>query len=138
MIRTVLKLKNGGEKQYATLPNGKKRYFHDLISHQNEIICDSTKMQDFQFSYNLLQVWFKDQVPSQIEMLDIFGKLVINQFGISNESIEFVGIALYLLSSVLDHSCAPNVQQIFKGKEMIVRAIENVDDFSDLRISYTR
>ena len=138
MIRTVLKLKNGGEKQYAILPNGKKRYFHDLISHQNEIICDSTKMQDFQFSYNLLQVWFKDQVPSQIEMLDIFGKLVINQFGISNESIEFVGIALYLLSSVLDHSCAPNVQQIFKGKEMIVRAIENVDDFSDLRISYTR
>ena len=85
-----------------------------------------------------LQVWFKDQVPSQTEMLDIFGKLVINQFGISNESIEFVGIALYLLSSVLDHSCAPNVQQIFKGKEMIVRAIENVDDFSDLRISYTR
>ena len=116
LIRTILKLKNGGDKEYATLPDGKKRYFRDLMSHQSEIVRDASRMKDFQFNYNLLQVWMKDKTPPKLDVLEIYGKLVINQFGISNESVEFVGIGLYLLPSVIDHSCAPNVQQLYNGK----------------------
>ena len=116
LIRTILKLKNGGDKEYATLPDGSKRYFRDLMSHQSEIVRDASRMKDFQFNYNLLQVWMKDKTPPKLDVLEIYGKLVINQFGISNESVEFVGIGLYLLPSVIDHSCAPNVQQLYNGK----------------------
>ena len=116
LIRTILKLKNGGDKEYATLPDGSKRYFRDLMSHQSEIVRDASRMKDFQFNYNLLQVWMKAKTPPKLDVLEIYGKLVINQFGISNESVEFVGIGLYLLPSVIDHSCAPNVQQLYIGK----------------------
>ena len=110
-----MKLKNGGTKEFVVLPNGKKRYFHDLMSHKNEMILDPMRMKDFEFTYNLLQVWLKDKLPPKTDVLDTYGKLIINQFGISNEAIEFVGVGLYLAPSVLDHSCAPNVQQLFKG-----------------------
>ena len=46
------------------------------------------------------------------------------------------GSALYLGASIIDHSCAPNATFISNGKEIIIRAIENVNSFEDLRITY--
>ena len=37
----------------------------------------------------------------------------------------------------MDHSCQPNAVVIFKGKELIVRTIEDVENISDIRVSYT-
>ena len=38
----------------------------------------------------------------------------------------------------MDHSCAPNAVWISKGKELIIKCIseENIENISDLRISY--
>ncbi len=62
---------------------------------------------------------------------------MINSFNIMNNDYNAVGIGLYLAASVLDHSCWPNATVVFKGKTLIVNAIENVKSFSDVRISYT-
>ena len=51
--------------------------------------------------------------------------------------IMFFSFRLYLGASVLDHSCQPNAVVIFKGKELIVRTIEDVENISDIRVSYT-
>ena len=49
------------------------------------------------------------------------------------------GIGLYLAASVLDHSCEPTANVVFRGKELIVRNIREDfgQDFSWVRISYT-
>ena len=49
------------------------------------------------------------------------------------------GIGLYLAASVLDHSCEPTANAVFRGKELIVRNIREDfgQDFSSVRISYT-
>ena len=41
-------------------------------------------------------------------------------------------------ASIMDHSCAPNAAWISKGKELIIKCIseENIENISDLRISY--
>ena len=56
MIRSILKLKNNGTEEFVKLPNGKKRYFKDLISHHQEIARDSMKMEEFEKLYCILQL----------------------------------------------------------------------------------
>ena len=65
------------------------------------------------------------------------GKIGINSCLLKpNNGNRVIGKGLYLDFSILDHSCAPNAVWYSKGKELVVRTIENVDDFSQLRISY--
>ena len=77
-------------------------------------------------------------LPSEDEVLEIYGKIMVNAFFIVNEAIEHIGYGLYLGASILDHSCAPNAHWHFRGKDVIIRTTENVSDFSDLRISYLK
>ena len=56
------------------------------------------------------------ELPSKPELLEIFGKVVINSFNIMNNEYQSVGIGLYLGPSVFDHSCSPNATIIFNGK----------------------
>ena len=75
-------------------------------------------------------------IPSQDDVLEIYGKMMINSYNMINSIIENIGFGLYLGTSALDHSCAPNAHWHFRGKDMIIRAIDNVNNFSDLRQSY--
>ena len=75
-------------------------------------------------------------IPSKDDVLEIYGKMMINSYNVVNSIIENIGFGLYLGTSALDHSCAPNAHWHFRGKDMIIRAIENVNNFSDLRQSY--
>ena len=61
---------------------------------------------------------------------------MVNAYNVVNDIIEIIGYGLYLGSSALDHSCAPNAHWHFRGKDMIIRTIANVNNFSDLRQSY--
>ena len=48
-----------------------------------------------------------------------------------------VGVGLYLEASIIDHSCIPNANVVFSGCQLHLRAIENIQNFSEVRISYT-
>ena len=57
IIRTILKSQNNAKKNYGVLPNGKKRYFEDLMSHHQDI-SDNIDPERFDFIYNQLQMCF--------------------------------------------------------------------------------
>ena len=62
IIRTILKsqnknVPNNAKKNYGVLPNGKKRYFEDLMSHHQDI-SDNIDPERFDFIYNQLQMCF--------------------------------------------------------------------------------
>ena len=83
LIRVILKLNNGGDKEFEQLPNGQKRYFKDLISHRNEIQQDENKMFIFMGIYSYLQVCLDESelllnLPKN-DVLEIFGKVFINR-----------------------------------------------------------
>jgi len=71
------------------------------------------------------------------EVFDIYCKTLINSFNLMDQDYLPVGIGLYLEASVLDHSCWPNATVVFDGKTADVRALEDISDFSQVRISYT-
>ena len=86
--------------------------------------------------FSLVKASLMGNIPSQDDVMEIYGKMMVNAFNIVNGVIENIGYGLYLGSAALDSSCARNAIQHFRGKEMIIRCIENVNNFSELRLSY--
>ena len=86
--------------------------------------------------FSLIKASLMGNIPLQDDVMEIYGKMMVNAFNIVNGVIENIGYGLYLGTSVLDHSCAPNAHWHFRGKDMIIRSIEKVNDFSELRHSY--
>ena len=143
LMRTILKLKNKGGEEFFQLPNGEKRHYADLISNADELWMqkeESNQYEVFYFMYANFAIWLGDTIPSFDEFFDIFGKWRTNGSGICAMNLDdpFIVIAsgLYLGYSALDHSCSNNAIWINDGKEMIVRTIEEVENFSEIRICY--
>ena len=78
------RVQNDGNQVYDELPNGKRRYFKDLISHKEDIENDLTTLKEFSETYTILQSWMKDQLPSKSKVLEIYGKIKVNAHVISD------------------------------------------------------
>lgn len=137
MARIIIKLKNGGLRDAGKLPDGQLRYFEDLMSHHKDIVRDMDRIEAFQAFYAVLQDCLGDKLPPKPEVLEVYGKILINSFNIMNNDYQPVGIGLYLEASILDHSCYPNATVVFDGKQLLLRTIKPVKSFADIRISYT-
>ena len=120
VLRIVLKLSQNGKDEFVTLPNGKKRYFADLMSHKDKLEENMEKMLFLKSIFKEFQVWLGDKAPSFDEFLEIYGKINTNRM----ES------GLYLGFSAIDHSCAPNAAFCRNGIELTIRARDNIEDFS--------
>ncbi len=91
------------------------------------------------FFYSIVTTFFRDNgvVPTSEQVLEVYGKARINGFSITKNVLQQVAHAIYLETSVFDHSCQPNATYSYIGKEMIVRCTrEGVKNFSEVRICY--
>ena len=143
LMRTILKLKNKGGEEFFQLPNGKKRHFADLMSNAEELWKQKEERKKFEFFYFIyanFEVWLGNIMPSFDEFFDIYGKWRTNSSAICAMNLDDPSIiiagGLYLGYSALDHSCDNNAVWITVGKEMVVRTIEDVENFSEIRICY--
>ena len=144
LLKTTLKLKNKGQEEFFLLPDGKKRHFADLVSNADELReqkAQKNKLEVYHLIFDIFKSWLGDDaIPTFTEMFQIIGKWQTNGTSITakklDEPSDRIATGLYLGYSGLDHSCAPNAVWFNVGKEMVVRAIEDVDNFSEIRISY--
>ena len=142
MLKTILKLKNSGREDFFQLPNGKRRYFTDLMSNAHELRKQKEQMnqsKEYVLQYAVFKTWIGDAMPSFTDYFEIMGKWQTNATSISAMNFcspVIIASGLYLGYSSFDHSCAPNASWINVGKEMVVRAIEDVENLSEIRISY--
>ena len=144
LLKTTLKLNNNGTEEVFQLPNGKKRRFADLVSNSEERrkqLEQKNMFGNILSMYEEFRIWLEDiMLPSFIEFFEIFGKWQTN--AISMMAMDFdkpcINIAggLYLGYSSLDHSCVPNALWFNIGKAVVVRIIEDVENFSAIRVSY--
>ena len=140
-LRVILKLSETGKEEFFLLPNGKKRYYKDLVSNVEELKrkYDDGNMGRLQFYHEQFQAWLRSRAPSSFdEFFEIHGKLDTNDvhIAIGNDLDSLVATGLYLGYSAIDHSCDPNAEFDFNGKEVIIKALGKVKDFSDIRFSY--
>ena len=119
------------------LHDGNERCLNDLMDDEHDEDRSGMNPLKFHLIYSALS-----QVDSCLIGLPEFGflkslfhKLRINSFTITGME-QRVGHALYIQSSVFDHSCRANAAYVFKGKRMEVRAMRDVAEGEEIRIQY--
>ncbi|WRX30413.1 SET domain - like 10, partial [Theobroma cacao] len=65
-----------------------------------------------------------------------FPLLSCNAHAIVDIEMEQLGIGLYPVMSIINHSCLPNAVLVFEGKLAVLRAIAPVDEGDEVLISY--
>ncbi|CAF2746613.1 SMYD [Lepeophtheirus salmonis] len=120
IIRTLCKLRyDGGYSKKVSLPNGCSRRFGDLMSHKENVLMDP---QLYTMFYRYIGI-IKNKLG---------GALEINE----SEFLNF-GSCLSLEFSAIDHSCRPNAVYMFIGRTLVVKALCDIANFDDVRVTYT-
>ena len=72
------------------------------------------------------------------EVTEIFFKIITNHhemFAVTVGNVGY-GIFLSLNASTVKHSCIPNVARKFNGKELTLKAVDKIDNFSEVGMIY--
>jgi len=73
-------------------------------------------------------------LPQRSEMYEIFCSEFINSFGLWRSSGQGAGV--YVASSLINHSCAPNILRFEEGSVVVFRAAIDIPANTELNISY--
>ncbi|CAM1321405.1 Bzd (predicted) [Pycnogonum litorale] len=139
LLAQIIFLTKAGGSSVTENVGDMTRSFNDLISHAEKIQNDKNRLKQFCALVTTLKVYIgEENIPSGTELLEMFGKMVINSVTITTGDLRAVGAGLYLGLSKLDHSCKPNAVVNFDGIDASVRLIEDlsVADFNNVFISY--
>ncbi|XP_058449931.1 histone-lysine N-methyltransferase SMYD3 [Malaya genurostris] len=136
LFRILRKLQKGGDFQKGFYTTKFYRRFGNLMTHENNIREDKKRMEHFQSLVVVLQSLIDESVmPSNVELLQIFGRMCINSFNILDDEMNSIGTGIYLGASVMDHSCRPNAVATFDGPTLHVRLLEDYSSGSEIDIS---
>nr|XP_031844235.1 histone-lysine N-methyltransferase SMYD3 isoform X3 [Nomia melanderi] len=139
MTRIIIKLNQGKSEEMGYYSDTSFRKFKDLMSHYSDIKKDEKRIEHFICLCKILNELFEDTpMPSNVELMAIYGRICINSFNIFDLDMNSIGIGIYLGPSIIDHSCVPNAVATFEGPNIIIRTIEYLPclDWSQIRISY--
>ncbi|XP_053692913.1 histone-lysine N-methyltransferase SMYD3 [Sabethes cyaneus] len=143
MSRIIRKLHKGGDFEKGYYSPKYYRRFGDLMTHEENIKKDEKRMEHFQALLVVLRSLIDAaMMPSNVELLQIFGKMCINSFNILDDEMNSIGTGIYLATSVMDHNCRPNAVATFDGNTIQIRLLEDYltksgeMDISKIFISY--
>ena len=106
MGRTIKKVQNGGDKMIAKLPDGTKRSFADLMSHEEEIQNVHANLTAT-FKTPWCQTFFEGATYEYL--VSIYGKITINQHGILSPTLDAcIGDALYIGAAAIGKKQSKN------------------------------
>ena len=108
VVRIIVKLNNGGSEEFEILPDGRKRTFHDLMSHREDIFKNDLTKNCFKVIYSIIKTCLKEkEVPEESYFQEIYGKIKVNAIGLErffqNKFVDYA-TGLFLGASGIDHS----------------------------------
>lgn len=140
MAKIINKLnKSNGLTYQAYYTANSFRMWKDLMSHYSDLKTDKKRMDHFTSLIVVLNEFLKNTtVPNTVELMGLYGRMVINSFTILDVDMNSIGTGVYLGASIIDHSCNPNAVATFDGKTISIRATKHMDslDWKQVRISY--
>ncbi|XP_023338856.1 histone-lysine N-methyltransferase SMYD3 isoform X2 [Eurytemora carolleeae] len=132
-LRLVLRLwviSKNNEKNVAEHGAGISRKWEDLMDHASDLGRDSQEFIQIQFD-TFSRCISSTGMPTLEQFRSIYGKILTNSFSLRTDRFsrpEPFGTGVYLLPSLLDHSCIPNCTVVFRGKELHVVATEEIPE----------
>ncbi|CAB3221678.1 unnamed protein product [Arctia plantaginis] len=140
LAKIINRLQRGDGHSFRSFYSGTSfRMWKDLMSHYSDLKADIKRMDHFTSLCVVLYDFLKDiSLPNTVELMGLYGRMVINSFMILDIDMNSIGTGIYLASSILDHSCNPNAVATFDGKTINIRAIRDMPclDWNQIRISY--
>lgn len=152
MVRVITRLSiDGGEPEIDLCSNVPKsihrRSWSDLLGHRDEIPHCERHFKEWLNTKNQFHYLF-DKKFNEIDLLEIFGKILINRFrvGIHENILDgriALGWAIYLTTSRFNHSCQPDLLQCSYDINMRLKFAnknekipETTFEFDRLTVSY--
>lgn len=140
LSKIINRLQRGDGHTFRSFYSGSSfRMWKDLMSHYSDLKADMKRMDHFTSLTVVLYEFLKDiSLPNTVELMGLYGRMVINSFMILDNDMNSIGTGIYLASSILDHSCNPNAVATFDGKTIYIRANQDLPclDWNQIRISY--
>ncbi|KAG7158937.1 histone-lysine N-methyltransferase ASHR1-like isoform X2 [Homarus americanus] len=140
MARVILRLRDGGDKIVEKYSQREGRRFRDLMNHYADVKNNEERKQDADYLLGELKKYIgEDFLPNYSDFLGIYGRMLVNRFCLLDKTMMNIGSAMYLSASIFDHACKPNCYISFDGKNVQIRALVDMPNFSysKCRISYT-
>jgi len=109
----------------------------NLAAHRESLTSERREMF---FTFAAVLKSYLYGAPIDFEEVDVFEllcKISCNSFSITNSELNSLGTGIYVTSSLLNHSCDPNVCATFRGTRISVRAMRDIHRGEEIRISYT-
>ena len=120
-------------KQYDVL-GGRRICYMNLIDHANQRPANDETDEVLQTICLLFSEFELEVDLNQFKL--ILYKFYINSFTIADYDSENIGAALYIKTSIFDHSCAPNTSFNFLGLKQQVRAIKDIPARAPISTEY--
>ncbi|KAF2369159.1 SET domain [Trinorchestia longiramus] len=139
VAKAVICLQNGGREVAEQIDENYSRTFNDLLSHKDSWLSNCKAIEEMSVLFRMMRCYLGAYgLPSDDELLAIYGALQVNSFEVTNANSTEIGSALYLSASIFDHSCYPNAGVVFDGSRIFVRALQDMPDFqwSKVRVNY--
>ncbi|UJR24733.1 hypothetical protein I4U23_006107 [Adineta vaga] len=152
IARVISRLRIDGGKPEHDLcsnisPSIRRRSWADLLGHRDEIFHSERHLKQWLITKQQVEFFFGNQFD-HIDLLEIFGKLLINRFrvGIHENLIDgrvAIGWAIYLTTSLFNHSCQPDLLQCSYDINMRLKLAngnqkfpQTTVEFNELTVSY--
>jgi hypothetical protein len=114
------------------LINGNVEMVLGLLGHVEQ--CKYREMIDKLYP-SLLQIK-NIELPTKDVLVGILAKFKRNNFLLYSEDLNVYGVGAYPLASLVNHSCHPNCVVSFKGKQLYIVAIRDIEANEEVLISY--
>jgi SET and MYND domain-containing protein len=106
--------------------------FLNSHAHDNE-----SKRIDFVPQAVITQKFLGEKIQLDVNhIVDYLFKFSCNNFNISDGEMRPIGIGLYPVAALINHSCAPNSVAVFEGTTVSIRALQHIPAGEEISISY--
>jgi len=129
IIRIWLRIRSEGVHRVERAGNLSKCWDY-LADHSRELEADAENKEILQNEYNEMgNILSKVDMPSYEVFLNIYSKILVNSFSLRSDRTstpEHFGTGIYLVASLLNHSCSPNCTVVFQGRQLSIVATKDI------------
>ncbi|GAB2235212.1 hypothetical protein Droror1_Dr00027706 [Drosera rotundifolia] len=134
MVKLYLRRKLESEKVVPASVMDNYKLVEALASHMSEI--EEKQLILYAQMANLVNAILKWSDVDLKEIAENFSKLACNGHSICDPELKPLGTGLYLVVSIINHSCLPNSVLVFEDRKAVVRAVEFIPKGTEVLISY--
>ncbi|XP_021285151.1 LOW QUALITY PROTEIN: histone-lysine N-methyltransferase ASHR1-like [Herrania umbratica] len=134
LVKLFIRRKLQCDKVIPTTPIDNYSLVEAMIAHRYNM--EAEKVAAFEMKAEIVKQMLQQPRFNLDEAVNNFCKVSCNALAILDIDMEQLGIGLYPVMSIINHSCLPNAVLVFEGKLAVLRALLPVEKGDEYFVSY--